>query len=85
MMRMTTSSTTKILTTPDIDTSELDKLLAIKDQSHQIAKFIEFLRNQGYSVQYDVEEQLAKFFGIDRAKAEAQRLALWESMKTKIN
>lgn len=79
---MTTNTKT---TQKAIETPELDKVLAVQEESHAIAEFIDFLKQRGYDMKFDVSDELARFYGIDRVKAELERGRLWASIKTQIN
>jgi hypothetical protein len=62
-------------------TPELDKLLEVRDESHSIAKFIEFLKSRGYNMSFDLSNELALYFGLDRVKIELERGKLWAAIK----
>jgi len=83
-----------------MNTPELDKMLAVKDKSLILSGFIDWLHEQQYVLaQYeggfngdelipvfkDPEHLLADFFGIDLKKAEKERVALLESLRTDQN
>lgn len=63
-------------------TPELDKMVAVRDQSQVIGEFLDWLKHERGCAFYDVElipihdsieELLARFFGIDLDKVEAER------------
>lgn len=74
-------------------TPELDKMLAVKDQSQTIGEFLDWLTEvKGYVLaEYDendrlypkyssIETLLAEFFGIDLKKIEEERRAILKSL-----
>lgn len=79
--------------TEKVDTSELEKLSAVVDKSHQIGEFLEWCGEQGYSLctwseddeliptHKTIEQLLADFFEIDLKKVEEQRSALLDSLR----
>ena len=79
-----------------MNTPELDKMLVVKDKSLILSGFLDWLQEQHYVLaQYDGDELipvfkdpehlLADFFGIDLKKAEKERVALLESLRTDQN
>lgn len=69
-----------------IDTTELDKMLAVRDKSQAIGDFLSWL-NEKYDVALprSIEELLADFFDIDLAQAERERAALLDDLREGYN
>lgn len=74
-------------------TPELDKLSAVKDQSHIIGAFLDQCSHEGVCLaEYEgddlmpihrsIEETLAQYFDIDLTKVERERRAILESIRS---
>jgi hypothetical protein len=78
------------------ETKELDKMLAVKDESQSIGNFIDWLHNEGYGIcEYEeardmgewfqthrtIEQLLADYFDIDLDKIEKERTAVLEFVR----
>ncbi len=73
-------------------TPELNKMLAVKNESQEIGNFLEWLGDNGVilaeyrgeelnSYSYTIEKLLAKYFGIDLVKADDEKRAILESLR----
>ena len=79
----------------DGDLPEHAKLMAIKDESHVIGQFIEWLQSHGYEIAYwhgdnapylvperkSIEAWLARYFRIDLAALEAEKWMLLKEQR----
>lgn len=86
------------ITTPEPEAPECKKLSAVRDESHKIGEFIDWLHEQGIQLcewmdyedapaQYapttqTSEKLLAKYFDIDLNKVERERRAILEYLGT---
>lgn len=83
------------MSTIDIPTPELDKVLAAKDESQPIGEFLEWLSEEGFTIcEWDddrerfvphtrtIEERLGDYFKIDVAEAEAERMRIIEHLRS---
>lgn len=84
-----------------VETPTLDKMLEVKEASHQIGQFLEWLQEEGYVLgkyidgsDYDpylvptyepIEKLLAKYFDIDLDATEKEKRLILEQLRSSEN